>query len=53
MIAVVNSDSLLVQSFNTGAIDVGSKQYSIRVDMADVKSTDTYSSVITLKVITV
>ena len=53
MVAVVNSDSLLVQSFNTGAIDVGSKQYSIRVDMADVKSTDTYSSVITLKVITV
>ena len=53
MTAIGYSDSLLVQSFNTGAIDKGSKQFSVRVDMADAKSTDSYSAVVVLKVISV
>lgn len=51
MTAIVNSDSILVQSFNSGAVDKGSKQFSVRVDMSNVKSTDTYSAEIVLKVI--
>ena len=51
MTAIVNYDSILVQSFNSGAVDKGSKQFSVRVDMSNVKSTDTYSAEIVLKVI--
>ena len=53
MTAIVESDGLLVKTFNSGAIDVGSKQFSLRVDMKDSKSTDVYSAVITLKVIAI
>ena len=53
MTAIVNSESLLVQSFNSGAIDKGSKQFSVRVDMSNAKSTDSYSAVVVLKVISV
>ena len=53
MTAIVESDGLLVKAFNSGAIDVGSKQFSLRVDMKDSKSTDVYSAVITLKVIAI
>ena len=53
MTAIVESDGLLVKAFNSGAIDVGSKQFSLRVDMKDSKSTDEYSAVITLKVIAI
>ena len=53
MTAIVESDGLLVKTFNSGAIDVGSKQFSLRVNMKDSKSTDVYSAVITLKVIAI
>ena len=53
MTAIVESDGLLVKAFNSGAIDIGSKQFSLRVDMKDSKSTDVYSAVITLKVISI
>ena len=53
MTAIVESDGLLVKTFNSGAIDIGSKQFSLRVDMKDSKSTDVYSAVITLKVIAI
>ena len=51
MTAIVESDGLLVKTFNSGAIDVGSKQISLRVDMKDSKSTDSYSAVVVLKVV--